>query len=80
MRLELVPCIVRGKNFPIILTTTIYSPLGHCTLRIFFRAHAERMLQPRSADRKKFSSKTHMSRISGYVVSVVQWLFNLYLG
>ena len=27
MRLELVTCIVRGKNFPIILTTTIYNSL-----------------------------------------------------
>ena len=66
MRLELVTCIVRGKNFPIILTTTIYNSLGHCTLRLFFKAHTERMLQPRSADTKIFCSKTHMSRISGY--------------
>ena len=48
------------------LTTTICNPLGHCTLRIFFRTHAERMLQPRSADTKMFCSKMHMSRISGY--------------
>ena len=67
MRLELVTCIVRGKNFPIILTATIYNSLGSCTLRLFFKAHAERMLQPRSADTKMFCSKTHMSRISGYV-------------
>ena len=66
MSLELVTCIVRGKNFPIILTTTIYNSLGHCTLRLFFKAHAQRMLQPRSADTKMFRSKTHMSRISGY--------------
>ena len=66
MRLELVTCIVRGKNFPIILTTTIYNSLGHCTLRLFFKAHAQRMLQPRSADTKMFCPKTHMSRISGY--------------
>ena len=66
MRLELVTCTVRGKNFPIILTTTIYNSIGHCTMRLFFEAHAQRMLQPRSADTKMFCSKTRMSRISGY--------------
>ena len=77
MRLELVTCIVSSKNLPIVSTKIIYNLYGHCTLRIFFKAYAKRMLQPRSADTKMFRLKTHMSRISGYGFQYLEQHFPL---